>query len=149
MLLGTAAQVASPLKNLAVSLGAFGAKPCLVIETSAVVLSDRLKSDSVTLALKAIAAKVPPVPMFKDEASVPEKVKVLEIVKILPSAIVSVEPVAGAVMVTLLIVVAVAAPREGVVKAGDVCRATTVPLPVVEYDVPQAEPVELAIPAPG
>jgi len=37
----------------------------------------------------------------------------------------------------------------GVVKLGDVANATTVPLPVVEYDVPQADPVEFGIPAPG
>ena len=40
-------------------------------------------------------------------------------------------------------------PRIGVVKLGDVASATTVPEPVVEYDVPQAVPVELGMPAPG
>ena len=40
-------------------------------------------------------------------------------------------------------------PRIGVVKLGDVASATTVPEPVVEYDVPQAVPVEFGMPAPG
>ena len=40
-------------------------------------------------------------------------------------------------------------PRIGVVKLGDVASATTVPDPVVLYDVPHAVPVELGIPAPG
>ena len=40
-------------------------------------------------------------------------------------------------------------PRAGVTKVGDVAKARTVPVPVVVYEVPQAEPVELAIPAPG
>ena len=40
-------------------------------------------------------------------------------------------------------------PNAGVTNVGDVANATTVPVPVVEYDVPQADPVEFAIPAPG
>lgn len=40
-------------------------------------------------------------------------------------------------------------PRIGVVKLGDVANATTVPEPVVVYDVLHAEPVELGMPAPG
>jgi hypothetical protein len=36
-----------------------------------------------------------------------------------------------------------------VVIAGEVASATTVPDPLVEYEVPHAEPVELAIPTPG
>ena len=40
-------------------------------------------------------------------------------------------------------------PRIGVVKLGEVANATTVPEPVVEYDVPHDVPVELGIPAPG
>jgi len=40
-------------------------------------------------------------------------------------------------------------PKIGVVKLGDVANATTVPDPVVEYDVPHAVPVELGMPAPG
>jgi hypothetical protein len=45
--------------------------------------------------------------------------------------------------------VAVATPIFGVVNTGDVARATTVPDPVVLYDVPHADPVEFAIPAAG
>lgn len=40
-------------------------------------------------------------------------------------------------------------PKIGVVKLGDVANATTVPEPVVVYDVPHAVPVEFGIPAPG
>ena len=40
-------------------------------------------------------------------------------------------------------------PKIGVVKLGEVAKATTVPLPVVLYEVPHAVPVELAIPAEG
>ena len=40
-------------------------------------------------------------------------------------------------------------PRIGVVNDGEVAKATTVPEPVVLYEVAQAEPVEFAIPAPG
>ena len=43
----------------------------------------------------------------------------------------------------------VAEPMFGVVKTGEVVKARTVPVPLVVYDVPQAAPVELAIPAPG
>lgn len=50
-------------------------------------------------------------------------------VSVCPSAIVSVDPVAGAVMATLLIVVAVAAPKTGVVSVGDVAN-TGLPVPV-------------------
>ena len=45
--------------------------------------------------------------------------------------------------------VPVAAPSVGVTKVGLLVSATTVPVPLVEYDVPHAEPVEFAIPAPG
>ena len=55
--------------------------------------------------------------------SVPAKVTVLLTASVLPSEIVKVDPVAGVVRVTLLIVVAVAAPNVGVVKEGDVARA--------------------------
>ena len=81
--------------------------------------------------------------------SVPANVSELEAVSVLPSAMVSVALVAGAVMATLFTLVAEATPSVGVVKEGEVANATTVPEPVVEYDVPHAEPVELAIPAPG
>ena len=39
-------------------------------------------------------------------------------------------------------------PKAGVTKVGDVDN-TTSPVPVVLYEVPQAEPVELGMPAPG
>ena len=73
----------------------------------------------------------------------------MDAVNVLPSAIVNVAPVAGAVMATLLMLVAVATPISGVVSVGLVANAITDPLPVVEYEVPHAEPVELAIPIPG
>lgn len=74
---------------------------------------------------------VPPAPNATELASVPVKVSVLLAVSVFPSAIVSVEPVAGAVSVTLLTVVAVATPSVGVVNDGLVARATTVPVPDV------------------
>jgi hypothetical protein len=43
----------------------------------------------------------------------------------------------------------VGVPNTGVTNVGDVSKATTVPVPVVVYDVPQADPVELGMPAPG
>ena len=45
--------------------------------------------------------------------------------------------------------VAPAPPIVGVVNDGEVASATTVPEPVVEYDVPHDVPVELGMPAPG
>jgi len=64
--------------------------------------------------------------------SVPDRAKLLFAVRVLPSAIVNVDPVAGAVNVTLLMVVAVATPREGVTSEGDVAR-TMLPEPVVAF----------------
>lgn len=58
------------------------------------------------------------------------KVRVLDIVKVLPLAIVRVALVAGAVIVSLLIDVAVATQRVGVTSVGDVAK-TTDPVPVV------------------
>ena len=40
-------------------------------------------------------------------------------------------------------------PRVGVTNTGEVAKAITEPLPLVVYDVPQAVPVELGMPAPG
>lgn len=54
-------------------------------------------------------------------------------VKVFPSAIVSVALVAGAVIVSLLIDVAVATPRVGVVNTGLVVSATSVPVPETVY----------------
>ena len=61
--------------------------------------------------------------------SVPVRVNVALAAKVLPSAIVSVAELAGAVIVSLLMVVAVAAPRVGVTNVGDVAR-TALPVPV-------------------
>ena len=58
--------------------------------------------------------------------SVPAKVSVLLAVKVLPSAIVSVDPVAGAVSATLLIEVADATPKTGVTNVGLVDNTTAV-----------------------
>jgi len=72
---------------------------------------------------------VPPVPNATEEPSVPVNVSVLLAVSVFPSAMVNVEPVAGAVSATLLIVVADATPREGVIRLGDVPK-TKAPVPV-------------------
>jgi hypothetical protein len=69
-------------------------------------------------------------------ASVPVSVNVLLAVRVLPSAIVSVDPVAGAVNATLLILVAVATPRTGVTSVGLVDKTTA------------TEPVEAVTPVP-
>jgi hypothetical protein len=66
--------------------------------------------------------------------SVPASVRELLAVRVLPSAIVSVEPVAGAVRVTLLMVVAVATPNVGVVNVGEVAK-TRLPVPVAPVEV--------------
>ena len=63
-----------------------------------------------------------------------------------PKAVIVVDTVSKAAKVappTMLVT------TVGVVKAGEVAKATTVPVPDVVYEVPQAEPVELAMPAPG
>lgn len=52
-------------------------------------------------------------------------------VRVFPSAMVNVEPVAGAVRATLFIVVALATPNEGVTREGEVERTTVEPEPVV------------------
>lgn len=58
------------------------------------------------------------------------KVVESETVKVLPSAMVKVEPVRGAVIATLLMEVAEAMPRVGVMKVGEVSK-TKLPVPVV------------------
>ena len=50
-------------------------------------------------------------------------------VRVLPSAMVKVDPVAGVVKVTLLILVALATPKTGVVRVGEVAK-TARPEPV-------------------
>ena len=65
-------------------------------------------------------------------------------VKVLPLAMVSVAPVVGAVSVTLLMVVAVATPRTGVTKVGEV-EKTRVPVPVsslIAEETERESPVE-------
>jgi hypothetical protein len=69
------------------------------------------------------------VPKATELESVPVKVSVLLTVAVLPSAIVSVDPVAGAVMATLLRLVAVATPSVGVTSVGLVAK-TSDPDPV-------------------
>jgi hypothetical protein len=62
--------------------------------------------------------------------SVPARVRELLEVRVFPSAMVRVEPLAGAVRVTLFKVVAEATPRVGVTKVGEEARATA-PVPVL------------------
>lgn len=62
--------------------------------------------------------------------SVPARVKLLFAVRVFPSAMVKVDPDAGAVMATLLTEVAVATPRLGVTKLGLVFITNVVPVPV-------------------
>ncbi|CAK0760043.1 hypothetical protein CCP3SC1AL1_2710004 [Gammaproteobacteria bacterium] len=72
-------------------------------------------------------------------ASVPAKVSELLAVNVLPSAIVSVDAVAGAVKATLLIDVAVATPNTGVTKVGVFDKTTaTVPVDDVTPVPPEA-----------
>ena len=60
----------------------------------------------------------------------PVNVSVLLHVKVLPSATAKVELVPGAVIAILLMLVAVAAPRDGVIKVG-VFAPTKLPVPVL------------------
>jgi hypothetical protein len=83
-----------------------------------------------------VYATVPPAPKEIVEPSVPVKVRVLLEVRVLPSATVKVEAVAGAVIVTLFKVVADATPKVGVAKVGEDDK-TTFP-----------EPVEVVTPVP-
>ena len=62
---------------------------------------------------------------------------------------VPVTPLVKGKPVALVSVADVGVPKAGVTKVGDVAKATTVPEPVVLYEVPQAEPVELGMPTPG
>jgi len=66
--------------------------------------------------------------------SVPARVILFETVSVLPSAIVSVDPVAGAVRATLLMLVADATPSTGVTKVG-VPSNTNFPVPVAPVEV--------------
>ena len=62
-------------------------------------------------------------------------------VNVLPSVIVKVAPVAGAVIASLLTEVALAAPRVGVISVGEVANTAT-PVPVSSLNAP-ASPAEL------
>jgi hypothetical protein len=81
---------------------------------------------------------VPPAPNATEDESVPVNVKVLLAVKVFPSAIVNVADVAGAVIATLLILVALAIPNTGVTNVGEVAL-TTLPVPVFAVQI-GAEP---------
>ena len=74
-------------------------------------------------------------PIFKVDASVPDRVSVLLEVNVLPFAIVSVDAVAGAVSATLLMLVAEATPKDGVVSVGEVLN-TNAPDPVSSLITP-------------
>ena len=63
-------------------------------------------------------------------ASVPARVKLLFAARVFPSAIVKVAEVVGAVKLTLLTLVAVATPKTGVTKVGEVLITKVVPVPV-------------------
>jgi hypothetical protein len=79
--------------------------------------------------LLEVYVTVPPAPKLIVEESVPLNDNVLLIVNILLSAIDKVEPVATAVIVSLLIVVAVAAPSVGETNVGALSN-TNLPVPV-------------------
>jgi hypothetical protein len=86
--------------------------------------------------------------MFRVDPSVPVRVIVLLAVKVLPSAIVSVEPVAGAVIATLLMLVAVATPNDGVVRVGLVkVLFVRVSVPARVAKVPEVGRVTVPVPA--
>lgn len=78
---------------------------------------------------------MPPAPNATELESVPVNVSVLLAVSVLPSAIVSVLPVAGAVIATLLMLVADATPRVGVTSVG-LLENTTVLEPVSSVSAP-------------
>ena len=78
----------------------------------------------------ALLPKVPPAPMVRVEPSVPARVRVLFDVRVLPSRMVKVDEVAGAVSVTLLMVVAEATPNTGVTRVGLTLMAKVFPVPV-------------------
>ena len=65
-------------------------------------------------------------------ASVPASVRLLLDVSVFPSAMVRVDPFAGAVIVTLLTLVAVATPIVGVTKVGLVSITNLLPVPVCD-----------------
>ena len=82
------------------------------------------------VAEKAKAPRVPPVPTLSVDPSVPANVRELLADSVLALAIVKTADVPGFVIVTLLTVVAVAAPMVGVTNTG-LDANTTLPVPVV------------------
>jgi hypothetical protein len=112
--------------------------PVVPVGSEGVPLKVGEASGAKAVLVYAFVPRVPPVPMFNVEASVPAKVKLLLAVRVLPSAIVSVDPVAGAVIATLFTEVAEATPKAGVVKTGDVSVllvSVSVPAKVVNVPV--------------
>ena len=76
------------------------------------------------------------------------------IVPVVPGIVTVVVPAIAAALNTVVpevepLNVAPALPIVGVVSDGDVAKATTVPEPLVLYEVPHDEPVELGMPDPG
>ena len=82
------------------------------------------------VAEKARVPRVPPVPTLSVDPSVPANVRELLADSVLALAIVKTAVVPGLVIVTLLTVVAVAAPSVGVTNTG-LDANTTLPVPVV------------------
>lgn len=82
-----------------------------------------------TAAIAPVGVYATPVAIWSP-VLVPDSVPPVETVRVCPSAIVSVEPVAGCVIATLLIDVATATPRVGVTKVGDVFITKILPVPV-------------------
>lgn len=92
-------------------------------------------------ALLAVRVSTSPPPKVMElVASVVES----DAVKVFPSAMVKVEPVAGAVIATLLIEVAVATPKVGVTSVGLVAK-TSAPLPV-SSEITEASCAEVVAP---
>jgi hypothetical protein len=72
---------------------------------------------------------------------------IVRVFEVVPPA--TLKPAAFDVKASPFTVVAVAAPKVGVVNVGEVVRASTEPEPEVEYDAPHADPVLFGIPLPG
>jgi hypothetical protein len=99
--------------------------------------------DEVVITVPDVVGKV------KVVASVPARVRELLNVAVLPSRIVRVDPVAGVVRVILLIEVAIAAPKVGETKVGELVKATLpVPDGVPTATPPMAATVAAADPGP-
>ena len=108
------------------------------------------------LATATIPVTLAALPEMLPDTCEPGKLKELSvvIVELLEAVMLAAVPVVfwlnvGQVNVPVLKLPLVGVPKTGVTNVGDVAKAKTVPVPVVVYEVPHAEPVELAIPAPG